>query len=54
MQDDTKKHGTYNTRRHNEACKDKTNIDAWITPAVATNEGDPRALQATQYKDRLH
>ena len=34
--------------------KDNTNIDAWITPAVATNEGDPWALQATQYKDRLH
>ena len=36
----------YNITRHDD--RDNTNINAWIAPAVATNQGDPRAHQATQ------
>ena len=28
--------------------QDKDTIKAWITPAVSTNEGDPRVHQATK------
>ena len=43
----TKKTGIVLTTPHDITGhdKDKTNRDAWIAPAVATNEGDPRALQ---------